>query len=151
MFLDAAVVSWLLLDARRHAVTESASSTLPSTPLAACAFHTATGCTLSMPTTLIDCLEKFCSNLLKFHSNFHWIPVQIFRIFRISSNLVVTEFFLELNPKTLGGRSIVQLFAGVDFLVGKMGNGDFRPPRAIFFFYDANLPRTIHQSTTGKR
>jgi hypothetical protein len=35
MFLDAAAVPWLLLDARHRAVTKSASSALPSTSVAA--------------------------------------------------------------------------------------------------------------------
>jgi hypothetical protein len=35
MFLDAAAVPWLLLDARRRAVTKFALSALPSTSIAA--------------------------------------------------------------------------------------------------------------------
>ena len=49
-------------------------ATLPATYT----FLAATGCTLSMPAAMFDHLEKFCSNVLKFHSNFHRIPVRIF-------------------------------------------------------------------------
>jgi len=44
-------------------------------------------CNLCKPTAIADSLAKFYSNLLKFHSNFEWIPVQIL------SNLVGSEFF----------------------------------------------------------
>jgi hypothetical protein len=64
-------------------------------------FHDGAVCTRSMPTTMSGRLGKFCSNLFKFHSNFEWIPVRIFRIFRISSNLVSSEFFSKKNPRTL--------------------------------------------------
>jgi hypothetical protein len=49
------------------------------------------------------------------------------------------------------GRSIGPIIRSLDFLVGKVVLG----PKVIsgrpgLFFYDANLARTIHQSTTGK-
>jgi hypothetical protein len=67
---------------------------------------------LFMPTTNSDCLEKFYSNLIKFHSNFEWEPI---RIFRISPNSVGSEFFSEMNPKTLSDAANDVVFDLVGF------------------------------------
>ena len=99
--LDATHMPWLLLDAHRHAVSASKASFVPSAPPARllpqsrrccppCVSHAGAACILCKPTAMLDGLEKFCSNLLKFHSNFEWVPV---RIFRISSNSVGSELF----------------------------------------------------------
>jgi hypothetical protein len=58
------------------------------------AFPAGAACTLCKPTAILDSLEKFCSNFLKFHSNFKWIPV---RIFQISPNSLGSDFFFLRN------------------------------------------------------
>jgi len=76
----------LLLSVARTSLSTKLNSTLATslTPaivdavLAICMFHVGTVCILCKPTAMVDRLEKFCSILLKFHSNFDRIPVQIF-------------------------------------------------------------------------
>jgi hypothetical protein len=112
--LDATHVPWPRLDARRRTVTASdvrhriwcivaaiftacchhrIVAALPAT----CVFPASAACTLCKPTAILDSLEKFCSNLLKFHSNFEWIPAQIFWIL---SNSVSSKIFWEKNPRS---------------------------------------------------
>jgi hypothetical protein len=77
-----------LLNAGRNAITASDAWLMPSTPPAPTtapslpswstwAFHAGSACILMKPTAMPAYLEKFCLNLLKFHSNCKWISVWI--------------------------------------------------------------------------
>jgi hypothetical protein len=101
MFLHAAAVPWLLLDGRCRAITNSAASSLPSASLAATTassppspppYRLVLRCHRMHPLPAHGHVQPFGEILLEFHSNFNYILIQIFRI---SSNLVVSEFFFQ--------------------------------------------------------